>query len=145
MATLDDRLDYLLGRSTARKLEENFGIRTVNELLRHYPRKYSEGMTVRGEDEDLDLEEGDHVTFVDVITAAKWDWMKAKPGKPRRKWLLVTLGNHRPKVTAMFFNADYLIAKLVPDTRIMLSGEVGAETRNVVEAPWFSDPAVAHR
>ena len=137
MATLDDRLDYLLGRSTARKLEENFGIRTVNELLRHYPRKYSEGMTVRGEDEDLDLEEGDHVTFVDVITAAKWDWMKAKPGKPRRKWLLVTLGNHRPKVTAMFFNADYLIAKLVPDTRIMLSGEVELKRGMSLKHPGF--------
>ncbi len=70
MATLDDRLDYLLGGATAKKLDENFGIRTVNDLLRHYPRKYSEGMTVRGEDEELELEEGEHVTFVDVITDA---------------------------------------------------------------------------
>ena len=124
MATLDDRLAFVLGRTTAKKLEENFGMRTVNDLLRHYPRKYSEGMTVRGEDEDLDLEEGEHVTFVDVITDTKSDYMKPRPDKRKRKWLRVTLGNHRPKVTATFFNADWMIDKLVPDTRIMLSGEV---------------------
>jgi ATP-dependent DNA helicase RecG len=124
VATLEDRLDYVLGGSTARKLEENFGIRIVNDLLRHYPRKYSEGMTVRGEDEDLDLAEGEHVTFVDVITGSDSGDMKPRPGKRKRKWLRVTLGDHRPKVTATFFNADWMIDKLVRDTRIMLSGEV---------------------
>jgi ATP-dependent DNA helicase RecG len=124
VATLDDRLDYVLGGTTARKLEENFGIRTVNDLLRHYPRKYSEGMTVRGEDEDLDTAEGEHVTFVDVITGTDYGDMKPRPGKRKRKWLRVTLGDHRPKVTATFFNADWLIDKLVRDTRVMLSGEV---------------------
>ena len=124
MATLDDRLDYVLGGTTAKKLEENFGIRTVNDLLRHYPRKYSEGMTVRGGDENLDLEEGEHVTFVDVITDTQRGNMKPQPGKRTRKWLRVTLGNHRPKVTATFFNADWMLDKLVAQTRIMLSGEV---------------------
>jgi ATP-dependent DNA helicase RecG len=124
VATLDDRLDYVLGGTTAKKLEENFGIRTVNDLLRHYPRKYSEGMTVRGEDENLDLEEGEHVTFVDVITDTQRGNMKPQPGKRTRKWLRVTLGNHRPKVTATFFNADWMLDKLVAQTRIMLSGEV---------------------
>jgi ATP-dependent DNA helicase RecG len=124
VATLDDRLDCILGGTTAKKLEENFGIRTVNDLLRHYPRKYSEGMTVRGEDENLDLEEGEHVTFVDVITDTRHGDMKPRPGKRKRKWLRVTLGNHRPKVTATFFNADWMLDKLVPQTRIMLSGEV---------------------
>ena len=125
MALLTDRLDYILGGTTARKLEENFGIRTVNDLLRHYPRKYSDGMTVRGEDEDLLLAEGEHVTFVDFITDTKVGDMKRQPGKRRRKWLRVTLGDHRPMVTATFFNADWMIDKLTKDTRIMLSGEVG--------------------
>jgi ATP-dependent DNA helicase RecG len=124
VATLDDRLDHVLGRPTAKKLDENFGIRTVNDLLRHFPRKYSEGMTVRGEDDELDLEEGEHVTFVDVITDTKDGNMKPKPGKRARKWLRVTLGDHRPKVEAAFFNADWMISKLVPGTRIMLSGEI---------------------
>ncbi len=125
MAVLTDRLDFVLGKKAAGPLEEHFGIRTVNDLLRHYPRKYSEGMTVRGEDEDLTVEEGEHVTFVDVITDTKVGYMKAQPGKRPRKWLRVTLGNHRPKVTATFFNADWMIEQLPRGTRIMLSGEVG--------------------
>jgi ATP-dependent DNA helicase RecG len=130
VAVLTDRLDYVLGKKAADPLEESFGIRTVNDLLRHYPRKYSDGMTVRGEGEDLDFEEGEHVTFVDVITDTKTGDMRPQPtkqpGKPRkRKWLRVTLGDHRPTVTATFFNADWMIGKLVEGTRIMLSGEVG--------------------
>ena len=58
MAVLTHRLDYVLGKKAAGPLEQHFGIRTVNDLLRHYPRKYSDGMTVRGEGEELELEEG---------------------------------------------------------------------------------------
>ena len=43
MVALSDRLDYVLGAKAAGQLEEHFGIRTVNDLVRHYPRKYSEG------------------------------------------------------------------------------------------------------
>ncbi|MDT5161846.1 MAG: ATP-dependent helicase RecG [Mycobacterium sp.] len=127
MAVLTDRLDYVLGKKAAGPLEEHFGIRTVNDLLRHYPRKYSDGMTVLGEGEEL--EEGEHVTFVDVITATKVGDMKPrfdpktkKMKKP--KWLRVTLGHRRPEVTATFFNAGYMIENLPKDTRLMLSGEV---------------------
>ena len=69
MVALTDRLDFVIGRTNARKLDEYFGLRTVNHLLGYYHRKYNEGMTVRGEGEELELEEGEHVTFVDVITA----------------------------------------------------------------------------
>ncbi|MDT5015504.1 MAG: ATP-dependent helicase RecG [Mycobacterium sp.] len=128
MATLTDRLDYVLGKAAAKKLEENFGIRTVDDLLRHYPRKYSDGMTVLGEGDEL--EEGDHVTFVDEITEAKPGDMKPqfdkKTKKMRsRKYLRVTLGNRKPKITATFFNANWMIDKLPVGTRLMLSGEVG--------------------
>ena len=95
MVALDDRLDYVLGKKTANKLEEHLGIVTVNDLLRHYPRKYSEGMKVRGEDEELDLEEGEHVTFVDVITETKVGDMKPTPRNRHPIYLRVTLGNHR--------------------------------------------------
>lgn len=124
MATLSDRLESVIGAKSARKLEEHFGIRTVNDLLRHYPRKYSDGMTVRGEGEALDLEEGEHVTFVDEITEADDGLMKAQPGKRRRKYLRLTIGRRNPKVTATFFNADWMIDKLPVGTRLMLSGEV---------------------
>jgi ATP-dependent DNA helicase RecG len=57
VVALSDRLDFVIGRTTAKKLDNYFGLRTVNDLIRYYPRKYNEGMTVRGEGEDLDLEE----------------------------------------------------------------------------------------
>jgi RecG-like helicase len=44
VAVLTDRLDYVLGKKAAGQLEEHFGLVTVNDLLRHYPRKYSDGM-----------------------------------------------------------------------------------------------------
>ncbi|MEV3900723.1 ATP-dependent DNA helicase RecG [Mycobacterium sp. NPDC050551] len=124
MATLSDRLENVIGAKSAKKLEEHLGIRTVNDLLRHYPRKYSDGMTVRGEGEALDLEEGEHVTFVDEVTEADPGLMKAQPGKRRRKYLRLTIGNRTPKVTATFFNAEWMIDKLPVGTRLMLSGEV---------------------
>jgi ATP-dependent DNA helicase RecG len=120
VAALTDLLDYVLGKKAAGPLEEHFGIRTVNDLLRYYPRKYSDGMTVLGEGEEL--EEGDHVTFVDVITKADVRWSNRAP---KREYMVITLGDRRPKVTATFFNVKYLKKQLVEGLRVMLSGEVG--------------------
>jgi ATP-dependent DNA helicase RecG len=120
VATLTDRLDYVLGKKAADPLAEHFGILTVNDLLRHYPRKYSDEMTTINEGEDL--EEGVHVTFVDVITRADLKWTNREP---RREYLVVTLGHRKPQVTATFFNVKYLKKQLVKGARVMLSGEVG--------------------
>ncbi|EUA90396.1 ATP-dependent DNA helicase recG domain protein [Mycobacterium ulcerans str. Harvey] len=43
MVALSDRLDFVLGAKAAEALDEEFGIRTVDDLLRHYPRSYVEG------------------------------------------------------------------------------------------------------
>jgi ATP-dependent DNA helicase RecG len=121
VATLADRLDYVIGAKAAKPLEEHFGIRTVNDLLRHFPRTYNEGTTVLGEDSDPP-EEGEHITFVDTITKAEPRWTNRKP---RREYLVITLGHRRPKVTATFFNARYIKKGLTEGIRVMLSGEVG--------------------
>jgi ATP-dependent DNA helicase RecG len=118
---LTDRLDRVIGAKSAGPLEEHFGIRTVDDLLRHYPRSYSQGMSVLDEDWEPP-EEGEHVTFVDVITKADVRWTNRQP---KREFLVVTLGNRRPKVTATFFNAKFTKKILVEKTRLMLSGEVG--------------------
>ena len=44
-----------------------FGIRTVDDLLRHYPRSYTETAAV-WDAEDERPEEGEHITLVDTIT-----------------------------------------------------------------------------
>lgn len=121
MVSLSDRLDAVLGAKAATSLAEVFGIRTVDDLLRHYPRKYSQGMTVRGEQDDPP-EAGEHITFVGEIDKADVRWTNRTP---RREYLVITLKNRRPKVTATFFNAKYLKKELVEGTRLMLSGEVG--------------------
>ncbi|MBI3216444.1 MAG: ATP-dependent DNA helicase RecG [Mycobacterium sp.] len=124
MARLSDPLEFIVGKKAAKKLDETFDITTVDALLRHYPRSYSQGMSVRAEGEQLDLEEGEHVTFVDVITGHVERDMRRQTGKRQRKYLVVTLGKHRPKVTATFFNSDYMSKDLPEGTKVMLSGEV---------------------
>ena len=121
MVSLTDRLDAILGDKASRSLDDVFGIRTVDDLLRHYPRKYSHGMTVLGEDAEPP-EEGEHITFIDEIEKADIRWTNRVP---RREYLVVTLAKRRPKVTATFFNAKFIKKQLVKGTRLMLSGEVG--------------------
>jgi ATP-dependent DNA helicase RecG len=121
VAALTDRLDSVLGAKAARALEDVFGIETVDDLLRHYPRKYSQGSTVRGED-DAPPEEGEHITFVGEIEKADIRWTNRQP---RREYLVISLRNCRPKVTATFFNVKYIKKQLVAGARLMLSGEVG--------------------
>jgi len=121
VVSLTDRLDGVLGDKASKALEEIFGIRTVDDLLRHYPRKYSQGSKVLGEDDDPP-EPGEHVTFVGEIESADVRWTSRGT---RREYLVVTLVNRRPKVTATFFNAKFLKKQLVKGTRLMLSGEVG--------------------
>ena len=124
MVSLSDKLVHVLGAKTAAKLDEHFGMVTVDDLLRHYPRKYSDGMSVRAEGAELDMVEGQHVTFVDTITSAELKDMRPQPGKRQRKYLVVTLGHRTPEVTATFFNAQWMAKDLEKNTRVMLSGEV---------------------
>jgi len=121
VASLTDRLDRVIGAKAADLLEEVFGIRTVDDLLRHYPRGYTEGASVRG-DNDQRLQEGQHITIVDTITAT--DSFKARK-PPYRMVHRITLGSGRNKITATFFNANFIMKDLVKQAKVMLSGEVG--------------------
>ncbi|BBY07840.1 ATP-dependent DNA helicase RecG [Mycobacterium noviomagense] len=122
MAVLTDRLDFILGAKSADPLEDAFGIRTVDDLLRHYPRGYVEGATVRGVGDERPPE-GEHITLVDTISGAAVRPMKKKP---KDKYLVITIGSGRSRVTATFFHAKkWFIEQLTEGTRIMLSGEVG--------------------
>lgn len=123
MAELSDRLDYILGAKAAESFDEVFGIRTVDGLLRHYPRSYVSGTTVRGADESVHEppEEGEHITVVDVITDAV---IKPMRNNPRRRLLRIAVGSGRGKITATFFNAGFISKGLTKGTKVMLSGEV---------------------
>src|SRR5689334_7466195 len=61
VSTLGEPLTRALGPRTAKALEAAFGMSTVGDLLRHYPRRYY----TRGELTDLSsLRESDHVTVL---------------------------------------------------------------------------------
>ncbi|HET6188181.1 MAG TPA: ATP-dependent DNA helicase RecG, partial [Trebonia sp.] len=66
VATLHDPLP-LGGKKTSEAFEKVFGIRTVGDLLRHYPRRYY----TRGELTPLaELREGDHATVLARVESA---------------------------------------------------------------------------
>jgi ATP-dependent DNA helicase RecG len=121
VATLGDRLDFIVGQKAAGLLDEVFGIQTVDDLLRHIPRKYNRGSAMLAGD-DEPPEEGEHVTFVDTITKSEQRWTNRQP---KREYLVITLGHRQPRVTATFFNARFLKKTLIEGTRVMLSGEIG--------------------
>jgi ATP-dependent DNA helicase RecG len=101
VTTLREPLQQSLGPKTANKLEEIFGLRTVGDLLRHYPRRYY----TRGELTDLSsLREGDHVTVLArVVTVAEIP-LPPLPGKGRRSRLEVVVTDDRAKLILTFFS-----------------------------------------
>lgn len=121
MVSLTDRLDFVVGAKAAESLDEVFGIRTVDDLLRHYPRSYTEGAT-RWDADGERPETGEHITIIDTVAETKTFPMKKTPKKLCHR---ITLGTGRNKVTATFFNANYLKKDLTEGTKVMLSGEVG--------------------
>jgi len=121
VVTLSDGLNYLLGAKSAGSLETVFGIRTAEDLLRHYPRSYVVGAAVRGA-EDEPPETGQHITIVDTITDTETFPMRKNPRKMCHR---ITVGSGRGKMTATFFNANFIRKDLVKETKVMLSGEVG--------------------
>ena len=65
MVALRSKLSSALGDRTAKALNAAFGYTTVEELLRHYPRRY----VARGELTNIDeLKDGDVVTAEGIIT-----------------------------------------------------------------------------
>jgi ATP-dependent DNA helicase RecG len=121
VVSLSDRLDCVVGAKVADPLDEVFGIRTVGDLLRHYPRSYTEGASRWGADDERPPA-GEHITIIDTITATE-----SFPMKKDRKRMChrITLGAGRSRITATFFNANYIKKDLTKGTKVMLSGEIG--------------------
>src|SRR5690348_5426926 len=118
MATLETRLDEVLGGRTAKPLERAFGMRTVRDLLGHYPRRMAE----RGELTELSsLRVDEEVTVVaDVISTRV-----LRRGSSSR--LETTVGDGREKLQLVFFGprSMWRERELVPGVRGLFSGKVG--------------------
>ncbi|QHE72098.1 ATP-dependent DNA helicase RecG [Rhodococcus sp. WAY2] len=117
MATLADRLDHLLGRKTADALEAAFDIRTVEDLLRHYPHRYaSQGRELA----EKDPPEGEHITIIARVSSAAVVKMKNRPGS----MLKVVLATDTQNVDVTFFSPQKVKHVIKPGVRAMFSGTV---------------------
>jgi ATP-dependent DNA helicase RecG len=77
MTDLDSPLTPLVGQAAAKALDTQLELRTVGELLRHYPRRYAE----RGQLTDLArLELGEHVTVMAEVRSVSERRMRQRKG-----------------------------------------------------------------
>ena len=116
MTSLDTRLQNILGDRTAQVLEKSFGMTTVNELLRHYPRRY----VVRGELTDISkLLADDEVTILAQIEAVN---LRRANGKNILE-VVVTDGSANLSLT--FFNQAWREKDLKSGRVGLFAGKVG--------------------
>ncbi|WP_159498596.1 ATP-dependent DNA helicase RecG [Microbacterium sp. 18062] len=116
--TLDSRLDGVVGGKTASALQRAFGMRTVGDLVGHYPRRYAK----RGELTPIDsLVVGEQVTIVAQIKSATDRKMQSRRGSLLE--VVITDGQGDLKLT--FFNQAWRLKDLQPGRRGIFSGKVG--------------------
>ncbi|MGY1617684.1 ATP-dependent DNA helicase RecG [Geodermatophilus sp. SYSU D00691] len=98
--TMDTPLSKVLGAKTAQAMEESLELRTVRDLLRHYPRRYAR----RGEIARLDdLQVGDRVTVLAQIRKVESRRMRNRPGSMTE----VTVGDGANSMQLVFFNRKH--------------------------------------
>src|ERR1700730_8065543 len=124
VTTLSESLIKVLGLRTGKPLEAIFGLRTVGDLLRHYPRRYY----TRGELTDLSsLREGDHVTVLARVEMVSNHPLPALPGKGRRSRTEVIVTDDRAKLVLTFFSQrQFHHRALVPGMVGMFAGTVSS-------------------
>jgi ATP-dependent DNA helicase RecG len=115
--SLESRLDSAVGGKTAKALERAFGMRTVEDLLSHYPRRYAR----RGELTEISsLPLGEPVTIVAEVTG-----IAERPMKNRRGTLVeARISDGKGSLTLTFFNQKWRLGDLLPGRRGIFAGKV---------------------
>ena len=118
MASLDSKVSSVLGDRTSKVLETTFGIKSVADLLRHYPRRYA----VRGELTDIStLQEGDEVTILAEVFSASNRPLHGRKGSIFE--VIVTDG--KAKLSLTFFNQAWREKDLRVGRQGLFAGKVG--------------------
>ncbi|MFC3688288.1 ATP-dependent DNA helicase RecG [Aquipuribacter hungaricus] len=113
---LDTPLERELGPKTAERLE-SLGLRTVADLLEHYPRRW----TSRGDLTSFDgLREAEHVTVHADVVSATSRHMRQRKGTITE--VVVTDG--RTRLDLVFFNQRFREGQLKPGVSGFFSGKV---------------------
>ena len=121
VTALDRPLDREIGPRSA-KLLETLGLRTVGDLLRHYPHKLQRlgQLTHLG-----DLVPGDHVTVLAEVESTT-----SRPMRARHGFLIETvITDGKDRLRLAFFAkrknmADWRVGQLKPGSRMMFAGKV---------------------
>ncbi len=120
--SLASRLDGAIGGKTATAFEKAFGVKTVGELLEHYPRRYAR----RGELTPIDsLPLGEPVTIVAEVVSANERRMQNRRGS----LLEVVISDGDGRMSLTFFNQPWRLKDLTPGRRGIFSGKVGEYRR----------------
>ncbi len=120
MAILEDPLRLVIGDKAAKPLDRALGLRTVGDLLRHYPRRYE----TRGELTDLaSLRDGEYVTV-----QARVAKVTSRPMRNRRGSIFeATVTDGRGELALTFFSRgrqDWRERQLAPGLHGLFSGQV---------------------
>ncbi|URN02042.1 ATP-dependent DNA helicase RecG [Actinomadura madurae] len=120
MANLDEPLGKVLGDKTAKALEKGLDLRTVGDLLHHYPRRYAH----RGELTQLSgLQDGEHVTVMAEVVKVQGRTLTRNPGYVLE--ITVTDGTGELKLSFFGRKGSYRPEKdLSPGTRGLFAGKI---------------------
>lgn len=112
------KLSKVVGDRTAKVLAEELGLETLEDLLRHYPRRY----VVRGELTEIEsLVEGEEVTILAKIEKVT---LKRIPGR-KGGILEVIVTDGRAKLILTFFNQAWRAKDLREGREGLFAGKVG--------------------
>jgi len=117
MVDLSSKTSLIVGDRTAKVLFEELGLSTVEDILRHYPRRY----VVRGQLTDFhQLKDGDEVTILARIVSCK---VKKIPGR-KGGILEVVVSDGSEKLLLTFFNQAWRIKELREGREGLFAGKV---------------------
>jgi ATP-dependent DNA helicase RecG len=124
---LTDRLANVLGAKTATALEKGLGLRTVEDLLRHYPRRYAE----RGQLTDLGaLVVDEHVTVMARVRKVdNRSYVDRRTGR-RAERLEIVVTDGTGELTLTFFKQSWRAKHLREGSVGLFSGKVTVFNRN---------------
>ena len=118
MAQLENKVSAVVGDRTAKVLETTFGIKSIGDLMRHYPRRYM----VRGELSDIsELGEGDETTILAQVYSASTRPMRGRKGS----MLEVVVTDGTDKLSLTFFNQAWREKDLKVGRQGLFAGKVG--------------------
>ena len=118
MVALSARLSAALGDRTAKALNTAFGYTSVEDLLRHYPRRY----VARGELTNIDeLNDGDVVTVLAEIVDTNNRPMRGRKGSI----LEVKVSDGKKKLSLTFFNQAWREREMRVGRTGLFAGKIG--------------------